>query len=1202
MSRSTSPLSRGSQPRRSPAAAGNALPPDAIREAWGAYARGERSAAESQCRAILACEAGHAGALVLLGILMAQARRTAEAAELLGRAAARLPNDASVHNNHGSALRELGQPEAALECYARALAVAPDFAEAHYNRAVALQELRRLEEALAAYDRAIELKPDYAAAYNNRGSLLQELDRAPEALASFGRAIELKPDHATAHSNRGAVLQRLGFHGRALASYDRALALAPDHAEAHNNRGAALQDLGRPEEALASFDRAFALKPDYAEAYNNKALALRKLGRIEESLASADRALSLDARCAEAHNNRGVALAAWRRFAEALASYDQALSLKPDYAEALLNRGAALYSLRRFEDALSSYRAAIALRPGDPDGHRCLGLALQGLNRPEEAAASLQRALALQPHGRLLRGMHRHARMHICDWSDLESDLALLANAVGRGKLALTPFEALSLFDSPSVQRRLASVWVREECGVAQTLPPLRRRPWHKKVRIGYFSADFRNHAVSLLAAQLFESHDRARFELTGFSLGPDAQDEMGARVAGAFERFIPAFDHTDEQIVALARDLQIDIAVDLGGYTQDARPRIFALRAAPIQVGYLGYLGTLGGKLLDYLIADEVLIPPAERRHYAEKIAYLSSYQVNDSGRPVPQQTLTRAQLGLPASGFVFCCFNASYKITPETFASWMRILSAVPASVLFLFGEGAVVRNLRKEALRRGVAPERLIFAGRVAYGEYLARYCVADLFLDTLPYNAGTTASDALWAGLPVLSCRGEAFASRMAASILTAAGVPELITADRAHYERRAIELASQPAELEALRSKLALARSRAPLFDTPRFTRELEALYERMYRRYHLGLLPEHLVPVGDSDLPPRPARADAADSHPGDRMAKEHVNGAAAGEVRVARPPPQVSAAALALPGHAPQPGRRPPETPAQQRAAHAAHDAPRPAQQPPISKPQAVPPSGTGAGNSSGLRGASRYDRELTLEADDPLARFAKRIFADAAVLDLGCGPGVLGRLTARVKSCTFDGFETDPEAVASARPYYRDIIGANLQNADLPALLPGRRYDFIVLADVLEHLEAPGEVLRRLPALLAPEGRVLISLPHLGYAGLVAELIAGRFEYRPWGLLDRTHLRFFTRASAQQMLELNGFGVVATDEIIKSPQDTEFGPAALDGLAPAVRAALLAGPDALVYQFLIEASTKGAPAMEGELSQALIQRNVAA
>jgi len=754
------------------------------------------------------------------------------------RAAARTPNDPTAHNNLGNALLALG----------------------------------RCTDALASFDRALALSPDYTAAYNNRGAALQALGRFEEAVACYERALALQPDHAAAHSNRGAALQKLGRLKRALESYDRAIAIKSDYAEAHNNRGGALLGMRRFEEALASVDRAIAIDPGRADAHNNRGLALRELGRIDEALASFDRAIALEPAHAHAHDNRGAALAVCRRFEEARTSHESALALDPKSAEALLNLGVALHGLQRLPEALASFDRALSLRSDYTDAHRNRGLTLLVLQQPEEAVASYRRALELEPSAALLRGACRHAQMQICDWSGYETDLAQLSGAIERGRCVVSPFAALSLFDSSSLQRKVAGIWARENCRPSQRLGPLRRHRWHEKVRIGYFSADFRNHAVSVLAAELFERHDRSRFELTAFAVGPDIRDELRTRVEAAFDRFIPVFDRSDGEVAALARHLEIDIAVDLGGYTHDARPSIFAQRAAPIQVGYLGYLGTMGAELMDYLVADEIIVPAELRRHYAEKIAYLSSYQVNDSKRPVAVRAFSRAELGLPPTGFVFCCFNANYKINPEMFASWMRILAAVPGSVLFLFGGStAAERNLRQQADASGLEPERLVFGGKLPYADYLARYRAADLFLDTLPYNAGTTASDALWVGLPVLTLTGETFAARMGASLLTAVGLPELIAGDRSHYERLAVELATRPGALEAIRHKLEETRSRAALFDTTRFTRELEALYERMYRRHHLGLLPEHLAPEPTHVAFPRDA------SPPPDRDARRHV-------------------------------------------------------------------------------------------------------------------------------------------------------------------------------------------------------------------------------------------------------------------------------------------------------------------------------------
>lgn len=832
--------------RTAPQASGGKSSVPEIRRALALHSRGARDEAEAVCRSILALQADNLAAMSLLGVILAQSRRSAEAASLLEQVAARSPQDATTHNNYGNVLRDLGRFSKALTSYDRAIAILPDYPDAHYNRGVTLHDLRRDEDALASYARAIALEPGHAPAWNNRGATLRSLGRPEEALESYARAIAIRPGYAEAHNNLGVVLHELERFTAAAASYERALAVKPDHVDAHNNLGAALRELGRLEEALSSHERAIAIEPGNAAAHNGRGVILQELERFGEALESYARALAIEPEYAQAHANRGAALLALKRHAEALASYERALEIQPHYVNALRDKGVVLFELKRFEEALACYERGFALRE-DVEFHAAQAAALHQLKRTEEAVECYDRACSLAPNVGFNLGARRHARMQLCDWSGFDRDLARLADGIEQGHPVARPFIVLSLLDSPQLQRKAADVWLHTECPPRVKLPPIARYPRHDRLRIGYFSADLRNHAVGLLTAELFETHDRSRFELTAFSWGPDVRDGLRARIEPAFDRFLRVGGQSDLEVAQLARRLEIDIAVDLGGYTGDARPRILARRAAPVQASYLGYLGSMGGDFMDYLIADPLIVPPEARVHYAEKIAYLPSYQANDSKRATADRTFTRAELGLPPSGVVFSCFNASWKITPETFASWMRILSAVPGSALLLLaGTAAVERNLRHRATALGVSPGRLVFGGVLPFDEYLARYRCADLFLDTLPYNAGTTGSDALWAGLPVLTCTGRAFAARVGASLLTAVGLPELIAPDRAAYEHLAIDLATRPERLAEIRRRLARNRTTCALFDTHRFIRSLEGLYQRMYDRHHAGLPPEHL--------------------------------------------------------------------------------------------------------------------------------------------------------------------------------------------------------------------------------------------------------------------------------------------------------------------------------------------------------------------
>jgi predicted O-linked N-acetylglucosamine transferase (SPINDLY family) len=685
--------------------------------------------------------------------------------------------------------------------------------EAALREAQSLHRGGRLDEARALCLQALRLQPRQLQATMLLGIIAAQTGDPAHAVALFGEVLLLDPGHAAAHNNQGNALRALRQPAAALASYDKALELQPNHAPTHNSRGQALFELGRYQDAIMSHDRAVALQSDYAPAYFDRGRSLLELMRYEAAIASLDRAIALGFDRPGAWHVRGNALYSLERFQEAAASYDRAIALEPKDARAHHNRGNALSMLGQYESAIASYDRAIALDAG----------------------------LTSSPGERL------HARMQIADWRDFAPEVARLTARIERSEAASNPFVVLALCDSPPLQRLAARNWVRRKCPPDETLGPLPVRSRRERLRVGYFSADFRAHATASLTAGLFEAHDRSRLELTAFAFGEDTPDEMRQRLAAAFDRFLDVRQQSDHDIARLARSLGLDIAVDLGGFTRGSRPGIFALRAAPLQVSYLGYLGTMSADYIDYLIADDTIIPQELRAHYAEKIVYLPSYQVNDSKRRIAPRRFSREELGLPPAGFVFCCLNSTYKLTPGTFDGWMRILTRVPASVLYLLGGSTTLeQNLRREAQVRGVAADRLVFGARLPPAEYLARYRAADLFLDTLPYNAGTTASDALWAGLPVLTCTGATFASRVGASLLTAVGLAELIAATADEYERLAVELAADPQRMTRIRAKLAEGLRTAPLFDTAASTRHLEAAYAKMHERYAAGLPPEHI--------------------------------------------------------------------------------------------------------------------------------------------------------------------------------------------------------------------------------------------------------------------------------------------------------------------------------------------------------------------
>lgn len=649
---------------------------------------------------------------------------------------------------------------------------------------------------------------------------------------------------AHAANGRGEFKEAAGFCGQALQ-------LVPDLPEAWFNLGIAQAGMGLRQDALASFERVRLRVQDSADAQNSLGLRLTELGAYAQAEQCLLRALALAPDYAFAHSNLGRLRERQKLFREAESCFRKAIALQPELAPLHANLGGILSVLKDHAAAEAACRRAIELDPALPLAWVNLGDALYEMGRHEEAAACFRQGLALNPSDDYLRGVAMHASMKICDWRDHASDLPVLLRNIESGRKAANPFDVLGLTADPALQLRAAQAWVRYEYPAQSGLGPMAKHAPHERLRIGYFSADFHDHATTFLMAGLFEQHDKAKFELIGFSYGPDKNDAMRKRVAAAFDRFIDVRARSDLEIAQLARELEVDIAVDLKGFTQDARPGIFALSAAPIQVSYLGYPGTMGADYMDYLLADPVLIPAESRPSYQEKVVRLPhSYQVNDNQRRIADSAPTRTQAGLPDQGVVFCCFNNSYKITPATFDGWMRILQQVNGSVLWLLDDNpAATRNLRRAAEARGIDAARLVFAPRLPMEEHLARHRLADLFLDTQPYNAHTTASDALWAGLPVLTCPGPAFASRVAASLLAALDLPELIASDQARYESLAVSLASEPERLQQVRQKLVRNRLTAPLFNTSLFARHIEQAYCAMMERQGRGLPPE------DFDVP-----------------------------------------------------------------------------------------------------------------------------------------------------------------------------------------------------------------------------------------------------------------------------------------------------------------------------------------------------------
>lgn len=718
-----------------------------------------------------------------------------------------------------------------------------------FAEAAAAHQAGNLFKARKLYDAIISADKNYVPALHYLGILEAQQQHPSKALRLFDRALAILPNAADILADKGKVLVELGQHHEALACFERAIAINPEHWMALQNQGATLLALKRPSDALGAFDRLLVVMRNHPAAFNNRALALKDLGRFNEAIDDFRKAISVNPKDAEILTNLGDSLFATRNYNEAGASYDKALALKPDLAQAWLGRANIHCELKRYEDAVAAYDKAISLKPDLAEAWYGRGSVLSDHKRYEEAVGDFSKALALKPDLIGAEGALLHARMQNCDWANFDAEREHLTASVKAGKPNTAPFTFLALSSSPADQLKCARTWTNEK------YTPLPSPLWrgeaygHDRIRVAYVSADFYEHPVAYLMAGMFEAHDRSRFETIAISFGADDGSDMRKRLEKSFDRFVDVQDKCETEISELIGSLEADIIVDLMGYTGIPRTGVFAKRVAPVQVSYLGFAGTMGADFVDYILADRVVIPKDRRQFYSEKIAELpGSFMVNDRARKIAEREPTRSEQGLPDKGFVFCSFNQSYKISPDIFALWIRLLNKIEDSVLWLSKHNDVaVRNLRQTAQSHGVDPARLVFATRVPLNEdHLARHRLADLFLDTLPFNAHSTAADALWTGLPVLTRVGETFAGRVAASLLTALDLPELITRTADEYERTALDLAADAGKLATLKAKLAQNRLAAPLFDTALTTRRIESAFKAMHKRSRDGLAPDHI--------------------------------------------------------------------------------------------------------------------------------------------------------------------------------------------------------------------------------------------------------------------------------------------------------------------------------------------------------------------
>ena len=634
-----------------------------------------------------------------------------------------------------------------------------------------------------------------------------------QGINSLEKAIKKSGDFYEALFDLGSLFNAIGENQKAIEYYQRAMKFGRKQPELYFNLARIYHDKKKYEEAKNFYDKSLILRPNYAEAFLNKGIIFKKEKNYKEALENINKTIELNPRLAQGHSSLGHTLTELKNYEEALICFDKAIAIDSNYAEAWSNKGHALTELKIYEEALMCFDKAIKINPTMD----------------------------------WLEGEIKHTKMKICLWDNHEAEIKKISELIKQGKKINQPFAHLSITDDIYELKKVAEIYTKSKYQNVINRININNTK-NEKIRIAYFSADFREHPVSILTAEMFELHDKSLFEIYAFSYGPDDKGQMRKRIMNAFNQFYDVSKISDSEIVTIARKLKIDIAIDLGGYTSKCRTEIFNHRVAPIQVSYIGFLGTMSNNKIDYLIADKTIITNEEKDAYTEKIIFLPSYQINDRKRKIADKKFTREELGLPKNSFIFCNFNNNYKLTPDIFNGWIEILKRTTDSSLFLYAENnVVVENLKNYAIARNIDGNRLIFGHKISAENYLARYKICDLFLDTFPYNGGTTCSDAIWAGLPVVTLKGKSFASRYASSILNSAGQSMLIANSLSEYKNLAVNLAQNPSKLNMIKSELENNRLTMPLFDSHLFTKNIEKAYIKMYERNQQNLPPDHIT-------------------------------------------------------------------------------------------------------------------------------------------------------------------------------------------------------------------------------------------------------------------------------------------------------------------------------------------------------------------
>lgn len=853
-----------------------------FQQALRLHETGQSSQALAAYRQLLLANPSHIDALHYAGVACLQLGQLIEAKHFIEQSLQLAPEQADALSNLAVVLNALHEYRLAIDACNKSLALAPNDLGTLLNRANGYKALGRFSDAETDLRTALLRAPNDARLIYNLANLQFDQQNYSAAVPLFESALSRLPDNPEILQNLAAAHIKSNENGKALEILDRLIVLQPKNKDAWSSRGVALTALGQLEGALTSHDQALVIDPSDLNIVINRCTTLNRLKRHQEVMDCLNTHITAAPNNPDLFCELGSAYLGLGRFEEATHQFKQCLAITPNHASAWTNLGAIQARLGNNTLALDQHQQSLKLDPLNPIAWNNLGLVLQALGRPEEALGSVSKALAIRPHFTeayltrasiflaqsavsaalddlkealrlnpnldLAPGLRTHARMMFCDWEGLDDEIREISERISVGQMPSPIFPVLSMSDSAQLQFQIATRVCSEVSPANQTLGAIPQHSAHTKIKVAYISGDFRESPAAFNMSRFFELHDRTHFETIGVSFGPNTGDAMRQRLEHAFDHFLDVRESSDVEIAQQLRTLGVDIAIDIMGPTKNSRTGIFALRAAPIQVNNFGWVS--GAPYMDYIIADPICITAKEEAFFNERIVRLpNTFFATDNTRSIAAFPTTRSDAGLPEQGFVFCAFNNSYKITPAVFSVWMRLLLAVPGSVLWLKDKSTRTRdNLRKEASIRGIDPDRLIFAGHVAsMEEHLARHRLADLFLDNFPFSAQTTASDALWAGLPIVTRSSEAMMSRVAASLLHAVGLPELVTTSEAEYEALALALATHPEMLGAVRKKLVENIDSTPLFDSEAYTRAMEQAFLQMTQRYRRGESPANIT-------------------------------------------------------------------------------------------------------------------------------------------------------------------------------------------------------------------------------------------------------------------------------------------------------------------------------------------------------------------